>query len=177
MKIVQVVPYAPYIKAETIPLPGQGRYRLTIIATPDAPLGRSTAAVAVWTDVEKGGTLTFVLTVDRGIVTVPPMLFFGIVPHEMNTPRQAVATLLRNSIPFHVKTVTANDPNLTPKRETVRDGAEYRVTVTYAGGWDTGRQVRSLTVTTDDPKQPVIEIPVQAFVQAKIANAPSVVNH
>ena len=59
----------------------------------------------------------------------------------------------------------------------MRDGAEYRVTVTYAGGWDATTQRHTLSVTTDDPKQPVIEIPVQAAIQAKIAHAPPVAIH
>lgn len=177
MKIVQVIPYATYIKVETTPLPGQGRYKLTVTAMPDAPLGRSTVPVVVWTDVEKAGTLTLIVAVERGIVTVPPMVSYGIVPHEIKTPRQASVTILRNSTPFHVKTVTVNDPALAIRLETVRDGAEYLVTVTYLGGWDTGLRRKTLTVTTDDPKQPVIEIPVQAVVQAKIANAPPVVIH
>jgi hypothetical protein len=172
MKIVQVIPNAQFVNAETTPLPGQGRYKLTVTALPDAPLGRSTVPVVVWTDVAKGGILTFVLTVDRGIVTVPPMAFFGVVPHEMTTPRQATVTILRYSTPFHVNSVAVSDPHLAPKLETVRDGADYRVTVTYAGGWDSGTQRQTLTVTTDDPKQPVIEIPVQAAVQAQIATAP-----
>ena len=177
MQILQVIPYAPYLKAETTPLPGPGRYHLTVTALPDAPLGRSKAAVVVWTDLQQGGALTFIITVDRGIVAIPPMVFYGIVPHEMKTPRQAAVTILRTSTPFHVKSVAVSDPHLAAKLETVRDGAEYRVTVTYAGGWDTGRRQQTLTVMTDDPKQPVIEIPVQAFVQAKIAKAPPVVIH
>lgn len=139
---------------------------------PEAPLGRSTAPVVVWTDVQKAESMTFIITVDRGIVAVPPMVFYGIVPQEMKTPQQAAVTIMRSSTPFHVKSVAVNDPHLTAKLETLRDGVEYRVTVTYAGGWDTGARLETLTVTTDDPKQPVIEIPVQAVVQAKIANAP-----
>jgi len=171
MKILQVIPYAPYLKAETTPLPGPGRYDLTVTAMPDAPLGRSKAAVVVWTDLQQGGALTFIFTVDRGIVAIPPMVFCGIVPHEMKTPRQAAVTILRTSTPFHVKSVAVSDPHLAAKLETVRDGAEYRVTVTYAGGWDTGRRQQTLSVTTDDPKQPVIEIPVQAIIRAKISAA------
>jgi hypothetical protein len=105
------------------------------------------------------------------------VLFFGVVPHDLTTPRQAQVTILRNATPFHVKSVAAHDPRLTPKLETVRDGAEYRVTVTYGGGWEPGMQRQTLTVTTDDPKQAVIEIPVQAAVQAKIAHAPPVASH
>jgi hypothetical protein len=165
MEIVQVIPNAAYVKAGTTPLPGPGRHKLTITAGPEAPLGRSTVTVVVWTDLPKGGMLTFFVTVDRGIAAFPPTVFFGIVPHEMETPRQAAVTILRNSIPFHVKSVVVSDPHLSSKLETVRDGAEYRVTVTYTGGWDPGRSVRTLTVTTDDPKQPVIEIPIHAVVR------------
>jgi hypothetical protein len=177
MKIVQVVPNAAYIDAEATLLPGQGRYKLTITAKPDAPLGRSNGSVVVWTDVEKSGMLTFFITVDRGIVTVPPTLFYGMVPQELEAPRQAAVTITGSSTPFHVKSVTVNDSHLTTKLETVRDGAEYRVTLTYAGGWHTGRRRQLLTVTTDDPKQPVIEVPVQAVVQAKAAQAPPAVIH
>ena len=73
MKIVQVIPNAPYLKAEAAPLPGEGRYKLTVTTTTDTPLGRQTVPLVVRTDLEKGRMLTFVLTVDRGIVTVPPV--------------------------------------------------------------------------------------------------------
>src|SRR5262249_43501933 len=99
MRIVQVIPNAPYLKAEIRPLPGQGRYQLTVTATPDAPLGRSTVPVAVWTDLEKANTLTLIVTVDRGIVCIPPLLFFGVVPQDVPMPRQAIVTLQRNSTP------------------------------------------------------------------------------
>jgi Protein of unknown function (DUF1573) len=177
MKIVQVIPNAPYLKAETTPLSGEGRYKLTVTATPDAPLGRSTVPVVVRTDLEKGGTLTFIVTVDRGIVIVPPMVFYGILPHDMKAPQGASVTILRNSTPFHVKSVAVNDSHLTPKLETVRDGAEYRVTVTYGGGWDTGLRRQTLTLTTDDPKQPTIEIPIQGVVQARLADVPPIILH
>lgn len=177
MKIVQVIPYAPYIRAETTPLPGQGRYQLTVTAMPDAPLGRSTVPVVVWTDLEKGGIVTFVITVERGIVSAPVRLLYGTLPHEMETPRQATVTIRRSSTPFHVKSVAVDDPHLMAGLETVRDGAEYRVTVTYAGGWDAGPRRQTLTITTDDPKQPVIQVPVQAVVQETIAHALPLVRH
>ena len=177
MKILQVIPYAPYLKAEAIPSPGVGRCKLTVTATTDAPMGRSKAAVVVWTDLPQDSALTLFITVDRGIVPIPPMVFYGFVPHDMKSPQHASVTIVRNAAPFHVKSVAVSDPHLAAKLETVRDGAEYRVTVTYAGGWDAGRRLQTLTVTTDDPKQPVIEVPVQAFVQATVAKAPPLVLH
>lgn len=175
MKIVQVIPNAPYLKAESTPLPGEGRYKLTVTATTDTPFGRSTVPLVVRTDLQKGGMLTFVLTVDRGIVTVPPMVFYGLLPHDLKAPAQATVTLGRLSPAFHVMGVAVDDPRLKTKVETVREGAEYRVIVTYAGGWETGMKRQTLTILTDDPKQPEINIPIQAVVQADVAGTPPVV--
>jgi hypothetical protein len=175
MKIVQVIPNAPYLKTEVTPLPGEGRYKLAVTATMETPFGRSTVPLVVRTDLQKGGMLTLVLTVDRGIVTVPPMVFYGLLPHQIKVPAQATVMIERGSPAFHVKSVTADDPKLTPRLETVRDGVEYRVTVTYAGGWEIGLKRQTLTILTDDPKQPEIKIPVQAVVQADVAGTPPVV--
>jgi hypothetical protein len=169
MKIAQVIPNAPYLKTEVTPLPGEGRYKLAVTATMETPFGRSTVPLVVRTDLQKGGMLTFVLTVDRGIVIVPPMIFYGMLPHHIKVPPQATVTITRISPAFHVKSVTADDPKLAPRLETVRDGAEYRVTVTYAGGWEIGLKRQTLTILTDDPKQPEIKIPIQAVVQADLA--------
>ncbi len=166
MKIVQVIPNAPFIQAEATPLPGVGRYKLAVTVTPEAPLGRSVVPVVVRTDTEKANMVTLVLTVDRGIVAVPPMVFYGLLPPKSTTPTQAAITISRHNGHFHVKEATVDDPKLEAWLETVHAGEEYRVTVTYAGGWETGLVKKTLTVITDDPKQPVLKIPIQAVVQA-----------
>src|SRR5438876_10047337 len=83
MKIVSIIPNASYLTAEATPLRGEGRYKLTVTASPEAPYGRTTVPLVVKTDVEKAGMLTLVLTVDRGIVTTPPVLFYGQLPAKM----------------------------------------------------------------------------------------------
>ena len=35
MKIVEVIPNAPYLRAEATPLSGEGRYKITVTATTD----------------------------------------------------------------------------------------------------------------------------------------------
>src|SRR5262249_36865736 len=55
---------------------------------------------------------------------------------------------------------------------TVREGQEYQISLTYAGGWEPGLVKKTLTVTTDDPKQPLIKVPVQASVQAEVPGGP-----
>jgi hypothetical protein len=175
MQVLRVMPNAPYLKAEAAPLPGVGRYRLTVTTTPDTPMGRSVVPVVVQTDLPTASLVTLYLTVDRGIVTVPPMVFYGLLPLALKAPSQAAVTLSRRAQPFHIKAISVDDPKLAAKLETVREGEEYRITVTYAGGWETGLVRKTLTVTTDDPKQPVFRIPIQALIQTAFAGSVVVV--
>jgi hypothetical protein len=167
MKIVKIIPNAPYLTAEATPLRGEGRYKLTVTATTDAPFGRTTVPLVVQTDLEKAGMLTLVLTVDRGIVTTPPVLFYGQLPTKMTGPMLAAVTVSRSMGSFHVTSATVDDPKLAVRLDTVRDGGEYRVTVTYSGGWEPGLVHKTLTINTDDAKQPAFQIPIQGFVQDK----------
>jgi hypothetical protein len=175
MKIVDIVPNAAYLKGEWTALPGEGRYTVKVTATAETPQGRNVVPFVVKTDLPKAGMISLVLTVDRGIISVPPMLFYGLVPKEMNEPRQAAVTISRQKGGFHVKEATVDDPKLQAKLETVRDGGEYRITVVYGGGWEPGIVRKTLTITTDDPQQPVITIPIQAVVQVDPATLPPVV--
>ena len=165
MKILQVNPTVPYLKAEAKPLSGPGRYEITVTATPEAPMGRSPSPILVKTDMPKGADLTLTLIVDHGIVTTPPMVYWSLPPGELKVPVEGAITLMRQQAPFHVKSVAVDDPKLTTKVETVRDGLEYRVTVKYSGGWTQDRVQKTLTVTTDDAKQPELKIPVLGMTQ------------
>jgi len=177
MSVLEVIPNAPYITAQTTPLPGQGRFKVAVTASVDAPYGRSSVPLVVRTDLEKGGMLMLMLTVDRGIVTEPPVVFLGLLTEKTQLPLNAQLTITRRSGPFHVKSAAVDDPKVAAKLETVRDGAEYRVTVTYAGGWEPGVKRQKLTLTTDDPKQPTITVPVQAILQGKTSALPAVETH
>src|SRR5207237_5170099 len=126
------------------PLPGQGRYKVTVTASANTPMGRTVIPVLVKTDLQKGGALTLVLTVDRGVVAVPPVLFCGLLQQDLNDPVHAVVTITRHTGTSHVKEATVHDPKLTAKLETVREGAEYRITVSYIGGWEPGMVEKTL---------------------------------
>lgn len=172
MKIVDLVPNAAFVKGEWEALPGEGRYKVKVTATGETPPGRNVVPFVVKTDLPKAGMISLVLTVDRGIVSTPPMVFFGLLLKDLKEPRQAAVTVTRLKGGFHVKEATVDDPKVQARLQTVRDGAEYLVTVTYAGGWEPGIIRKTLTITTDDPKQPVITVPVQAVVQADAATPP-----
>jgi hypothetical protein len=165
MKVLQVTAAQSYVKTELTPLDGPGRYKLTVTVSPDVPWGRTPTQVIVQTDIPNIATTMLTLIVDRGIVTTPPMVFFQAPPGALTAPQQATVTLLRQKGAFHLKGAALDDPKLQAKVETVRDGQEYRVTVSYAGGWEAGAVQKQLTITTDDPKQPEVKIPVHAMLQ------------
>jgi hypothetical protein len=144
-----------------------------VTATSAAPLGRTRVPVTVKTDLEQASTISLDLTVDRGIVAEPPLIFYGLLPAEIKTPAQATVALISHAAPFHIKGLGVDEPQLTARLETVHEGSEYRVTVTYSGGWNTGLKKTMLTVTTDDPTQTAIRIPIQAIIQTKVSTLPA----
>jgi hypothetical protein len=82
-------------------------------------------------------------------------------------------SISRHSGSFRVTGVTSDDPHLQGKLEPMREGTEYRLTVSYAGAWAPGEARKMLTVTTDDVKQPILQIPVQVVTQPSAAEATS----
>jgi len=172
MKILQVTPGSPFVTAAATPLSGDGRFEVRVTSTPQAPFGRSTVPVTVRTDQENASRITLLMTVDKGIVAEPPIVFYGLVPNEIKNPVQAAITLSRRSSPFRVTSVSVDDSKLSARLETVREGSEYRIVVTYAGGWNTGLMKSMLKVATDDKAQPLLEVPVQAVVQTKVVTVP-----
>ncbi len=170
MKITQVISSTPFLKTDLRPLPEPGRYQLTVTATMETPMGRSPTPILVKTDVERAETVTITLIVDRGIVTTPPMLFYSVPTGEMKEPISNVVTVMRQKPGFHVTGASVDDPKLKVEVRPAIAGSDYRINLTYTGGWEAGLLHRTLTVTTDDPKQPVLTIPVQAMVQNPAAN-------
>ena len=169
MRILQVIPARPFLNTKLTRLPGQGRYQLSVTASTQTPVGRSPTMVFVKTDLPRSPDLTLSLIVDRGIVPQPIMVFWSLPGGKLATPTRSMVTLNRAKGMFHVTGVTTGDPKLPAKLETVRQGLEYRVTLTYAGGWKPGVVKRTLTVRTDDLKQREIKVPIQAVVQGSTA--------
>jgi hypothetical protein len=173
MKVLQVTPTAPYLKTELVPLSGEGSYKLTVTVTPEVPLGRTLNVVVIQTDLPKQSEQRISLLVNRGIITSPPAVYWSVTPDGKPLPDRSVVTISRPTGQFHVTGVTSDDPKLQVKVEPVRDGAEYSVTVSYSGNWAPGMARKTLTVTTDDPKQPTLKIPIQVVTLPTASNATS----
>jgi hypothetical protein len=95
----------------------------------------------------------------------------------MNPPAASVVMITRQKGAFHVTRATMDDSEVQAELEAVQEGQQYRVTLTYAGGWEPGLRQKVLVVTTDDPKQREIRIPVQVMVQGPPGAGTTVAAH
>lgn len=171
MKVLEVVAPQPYLKTQLTPLAGGNRYRLAITATAECPMGRTVVPVAVKTDLPAPGTRTITVILERGIVTMPARIYWTWTGGAVKPPVRTSVRVSRQKRPFRITGVTVDDPKLEAELLTLRDGEEYRVIVTYTGGWDGGLIRRTVIVTTDDPKQPEIRIPIEAVLPQPAASA------
>lgn len=160
----EVVSSSPYFLARLAP-PARpdGPTKVIVSVTPDAPPGHLQANLAVTTNSEKVPRVGLVVTGEKGIAVSPRTVYWGGVSESSAVAREEIMLIKRGGR-FAIKSVTAADPALRAAVETVSDGSQYRVVVTYLGGWKAGRQSTTLAIQTDDPAQPEIVIPVRAVV-------------
>lgn len=151
---LEVVPGEPKRKVKAI------RYRVKLAPSP-LP-GRLQATLSIPTDSPVIPLLRHNIFVQRGIVAQPESLYMGEIPQA----RTAASFLLsRPGIPFKVLGVTTTSPFFSAKAAPNADGSEYRITVEFDGKGDPGTIDVTVTIQTDDPKQPKIEVSVRGIVR------------
>ncbi|HZP83915.1 MAG TPA: DUF1573 domain-containing protein [Chthonomonadaceae bacterium] len=168
VEVTQVTCAVPYATAKLDPLPapdGKGRaYKVTLTIQTEAPLGRSAFLVTASTTSSREPQVNITAICDKGIVAMPPSLYMGNITPSAALPLTTLFTLSRADGVFHIRKVACDDPKLQIKQETLQEGRQYRVTVTYNGGWAAGNIRSKIVVETDDPRQSQFEIPVMANV-------------
>jgi hypothetical protein len=151
--------------------PAVGGYKLFVTIQPSAPLGRSNLSVTLFTSSKREPQISIPLTCEKGILLAPASLYLGAISPATKLPVTQVVTLSKREGKFRVTKVESSDPNLEVRDETVQEGSQYRLTVTYRGGWPAGAARAKLMIETDDPRQPRLEIPVIANVAAATPGA------
>lgn len=125
----------------------------------EALFGRAMGMLYMRTDNPKISVVKFPFYVQKGIVGLPETIYLG-------SPKGASDShflLTRPGRPFTIKKISSESKYLTftvTKNEKFHD-AEYSIKVLYDGKAP-GHILKSvIVVETDDPKQPVIRIPIQ----------------
>jgi hypothetical protein len=162
--VTEMVPWEGEIPDHELNEPSKHRkgYMITILAGPEVPPGRIPMTLAVDTDDKLFSSIRTTIYVQKGIVALPPSVYLGEMGKE---PSTATFLVTRPGTKFKIQRIESGHPCLSATYELARDDWEYRVTIHYNGKADFGNLAGVLKVYTDDPKQPVIQVPVTGVVR------------
>jgi hypothetical protein len=100
----------------------------------------------------------------NAVVANPPRLYLGDVISGSAAPVARTITLFRRDGAFRVIEAKATDPALILRVDPGADGTYSDIQVAYRGGWRRGPVSGKITIRTDDPGRPLIEVPFEANV-------------
>ena len=161
--IADIEPWKGVIADPALNEPARERsgYKITVLMSPSQIRGRVMGTMRVQTDSGTFPNILYSFYVQRGIAANPTTLFLGDISRE---PHRAWIMLSRPGKPFKVLNISSTNPHLKASVEALPTVGDYKLVVEYSGKGDLGPLTGVVTVTTDDPGQPKIEIPVQGNV-------------
>jgi len=137
-------------------------YRIKLhLAQPEVS-GRSALGLLVKTTDPQYPELRFTLFVQKGIAVMPSQMYFGEIGHVQRT---GSIVLSRPGKPFKITKIDSDSAFVKATAKMVKGDSEYRLDVVYDGKALEGDLRATITVLTDDPKQPKILIPVLATIR------------
>ncbi len=135
-------------------------YKISVLVSPTAQTGRIPMTLAVTTDDPQSPLIYGTFMVQWGIVALPERLNFGEINRKDIT---AYFLVSRPGQPFKIKSVKSDNDFVTVSAEPFR--TDIRVSVLISGQVPYGNLDATITVETDDPKQPEIKVPLRAIVK------------
>lgn len=96
--------------------------------------------------------------VQKGIVAQPERIYLG----APTGPTESNFVLMRPGKPFKILSITADSKHVTAKVVSNKQDSEYTISATYDGKAPEHRVDTQIRITTDDPKQPVILLPINS---------------
>lgn len=141
-------------------LPRKGyKFTLKIANIPDgSQLGTN---IAIATDDPIFPKLNYQVFVQKGIIALPQSVYLGEVGAS---PRKMSFLLTRPGRDFKITSLESDSKHLTASSSATKSG-EYRITINYDGQAEKGDYHATISIKTDDPKQPLIEVPVIGMIR------------
>ncbi len=146
-------------------VPGKGQasgYKIGVKLDEALPAGRSFGNVVVRTTDERFPAIEYGFSVQKGIVALPESVYFGEIGRSERT---ATFRVSRPGRPFNIAKIDSDSPHLTARWSKATNNDDWIVTVAFDGKALIGRFAATLTIATDDPKQPRLQVPVQARIR------------
>jgi hypothetical protein len=124
--------------------------------------GRNQATIQILTANSEFPDIAYSFNTQKGIIALPDQVVMGEVG---KVPKGAQFIVTRPKSPFKILGVLSNSPNLKASVVPGRSPDTYSIAIQYDGNARSGELLASVKVKTDDPKQPVIDVPVSATVR------------
>lgn len=167
IEIIKVETSSPLFIVQTQAFEKDGRKGKKLIVTlkKDAPLGRVNDEIKVITTSEKRPSIEIPVfgSVEGDLVIAPPQVSFGVV-RRGEGKAQEVSIKSRSEKPIRVLNVQSSNADITSTLVTVKDGEEYKVTLTAKSDSKAGRIQGEVQVFTDHPTEQQLTIPLYGMV-------------
>lgn len=137
--------------------PDRGKaFLVDVVIDPQAPSGRTKLTVIVGTDSPMAAAVPVEIVCEKGLIASPSQIGFGVLT-DARRPVARVLTLSRAKGDVQIRKIESSDPNL--QARVIESLVGNRILVTYRGGAEAGLHKGTLRIETDDPEQPILEVP------------------
>lgn len=142
-------------------LPRKG-YKFTIKVEPRTLFGRATAGLAIKTTNNIFPIVKGAVQIQKGIVALPERVYLGEIPKAANL---GMFILSKPEIPFKITKIETDNPNVKATFRALKGDWEYRIDVQIDSKIEYGFLNASIIISTDDPNQPQVVVPLEAVVR------------
>jgi hypothetical protein len=167
ISITKVENSSPVLTVRTQDIEQQGRKgkKLIVSLKKDAPLGRLNDEIKVTTTSEKRPLIEIPVfgSIEGDLVVAPPQVSFGVV-RRGEGKTQEISIKSRASTPIHIVNVSSSNVDIEPTLTTIKDGEEYKLTLSAKNDSKAGRIQGEVKVVTDHPDEKVLTIPLYGMV-------------
>ena len=163
----QISSSSKYVKAKIVSAEADENIRIQVSLFPNAPIGDLKVDLGLkYEHRDKASNLKIPVsaTVMGDLEVFPKHLFFGIVPRESGSKKTASLKILRNK-KIHIKSVNAQSEYVRTTLTSTEQGEKHTIQTEILADAPVGELRDTITVFTDSPVQPQIEIPLYAQIR------------
>ena len=172
-KVTAVKSSVPFLLASVRPVPSDQlmagkspqQYEITLTMKENPPVGPVNTVLEIETNHPKAKKVPVkVFGVVRALLHVTPsQIQFGAIEAKKQPGRNVIVVNNRSGgVAVKVTGATVNDPAFNAEIVPIEKGRRYQVTVTVNPDASAGPRDAVLTLKTDDPEFPTVEVPVRA---------------
>jgi hypothetical protein len=153
-------------EGERLPEIKAKQWRLEVVMSADAPVGPIAGNMVVHTNHPKQPMVIIPITgfVRPTLAVTPPIGDFGTVKVEGPVTHNLHVKVFATE-PIHVIGVDTSSKSIQASIRPLQDGREYEIDVTLASTIEKGPLHGKLTIHTDSPKSPLVEVEIKGVVQ------------